>query len=286
MEGTSIEEHLDAAAAAGFDAVSLRPLAVRAWQRQAPRRSPVQLAERLRDLGLGLAELDPVVGWHDAVGGARVPAAGEPVPDVVRADLDLAAELGARAVTALVPPGATWSDGPGVAGLVALAAAAGERGLLVQVEPFGWSALGTLPAAARAVRAAGAADVGVMVDTWHLARAGGDATTVDALATREVVGVQLADGPAEPEHDDPAEDNRRGRRWPGEGDHHPERVLASLLGRGWRGPVAVEVFGPTPDPVARARRARRSLDAAVASAAVPADRPDPRHHGPSHGRGA
>jgi sugar phosphate isomerase/epimerase len=265
VEGVGLDVHLEVAAASGHGAVSLRPRHVAEWGLAGGGRSPAALARRLDDLGLLLAELDPVVGWSDP---RRWPTGA--LPGEVLAVLDLAATLGARAVTALVGPDERWDAEAGLDGLGSLCRAAAERGVLVQVEPFGWSQLWDLAEAAAAVRQAGGPGDGVMVDSWHLQRRGGGRATVAALAVDEVVGVQLSDGPSGSTADDLAADNRTARRFPGEpgGEHHPEAILASLLGRGWRGPVGVEVFGDaSADPVGRARRAARSLAALTALAA-------------------
>lgn len=259
MEGVSIEAHLEAAAATGHGAVSLRPRHVRAWCDGPRGRSLGRLADLLGELGLGVSELDPVTGWSDP----RLWPTTQ-LPAAVLEDLDTAAALGAVAVTALVAPGESWTPGPGVAGLDALCAAARQRDVLVQIEPFGWSDLWDITEAVAAVEEVGADNAGVLVDTWHLDRRGGGVATVDALPVARVLGLQVSDGPAAPAGADLREDCVTARTWPGspEGALHPERVLASLLDRGWCGPVGVEVFGDaSPDPLARARRAAAAFDA-------------------------
>src|SRR5689334_4665409 len=129
MDGVPVEAHLEAAAGAGFDAVSLRPRHLRAWLEERPERSLGQLAARLRSLALGVSELDPVMGWSDPRTWT-----GATLPDAIEAELDMAATVGAVAVTALVAPGEPWDPGPGAEGLHALCAAAAERGVMVQLE--------------------------------------------------------------------------------------------------------------------------------------------------------
>src|SRR4051812_4398146 len=156
MSGVEIDAHLEAASAAGFDAVSLRPADVRGWVAERPGRSVDGLAARLRTAALGLSELDPVTGWSDP---GRWPSRA--LPAALLDDLDLAAAVGAAAVTALVAPGEPWDDGRGTEGLARLCEAAAERGVAVQVEPFAWSELWDLEVAAAAVAGTGAPHAGV-----------------------------------------------------------------------------------------------------------------------------
>jgi sugar phosphate isomerase/epimerase len=116
MEGVGIEAHVEAAAVCGFDAVSLRPRHVRRWLDGAAGRTLRGLVATLGRHGIAVAELDPVMGWHDP---SRWP--GDLLPGDVVDDLDLAAALGATAVTALVGPGEPWDHGAGIDGLGVLA---------------------------------------------------------------------------------------------------------------------------------------------------------------------
>jgi sugar phosphate isomerase/epimerase len=261
MEGVAVEEHLVAAAGAGFDSVSLRPRHLRAWLADRPGRSLDHVAALVHELALGVCELDPVTGWCDP---STWPASG--VPHQILEELDMAAAVGAAAVSALVLPGERWERGAGVEAMGRLCAAAGERGVAVQIEAFGWSPLWDVREAAAVARATGAANAGVVVDTWHHQRRGGDVAEVEAVPAHLVRGVQVSDGPATPVVADLREDCFAARTWPGDpgGELHPERVLGSLLGRGWTGPVAVEVFGAAGDPFQRAARAADALDALLA----------------------
>jgi sugar phosphate isomerase/epimerase len=263
MEGVGIEAHVEAAAVCGFDAVSLRPRHVRRWLDGAAGRTLRGLVATLGRHGIAVAELDPVMGWHDP---SRWP--GDLLPGDVVDDLDLAAALGATAVTALVGPGEPWDHGAGIDGLGVLAEAALARGVVVQLEPFGWSGLHDMREAAAVARAVGRSGVGVMVDTWHLERAGGGPPAVDELGVEEVLGVQVSDGPAQPTDEDLSADCFDSRAWPDDpaGELRPERVVAALRRRGWAGPVAPEVFGDaSADPAGRARRAAAALDALLAA---------------------
>lgn len=245
MGGIDVDTYLDAAAAAGFAAVSLRPPGIDAWT--AAGHSLASLRRRLGDLGLALAEVDPVTGWS---GGTVAPTS----PRI----LDVAAALGARAVSALVLPDEHADEPALTEGFAALCDEASHRGLLVQLEAFAWSPVRSLALAGRITREP--ANGGVLVDTWHVARAGEGVADVAALDTDQVLALQVSDGPATPAVDDIVVDCIRHRRWPGEGRLDPGRIVGTLLARGWSGPVGVEVFGSAADaPVARAHRAHRSL---------------------------
>jgi len=258
MQGVPVEAFVEAAAIAGFDAVSFSPRMVQAWLSESSGRTVADLRSLVDGAGLSVSELDPVAGWHDA---PRSPS-GVELPAETRRTMAWAAELGAARVTALVLPGEVHEVGPASEGLTALVELGAELGVAVQVEPFAWSSLHGLAEAAAMARAAGPAErVGLMVDTWHLVQAGGGPAAAAELEVERVHGVQLADGVVAKAGTDLAAENRTERRWPGEGSLHPEQVLADLAARGWRGPVGVEVFGPVgAASLPRARRARAALD--------------------------
>lgn len=255
MLKVDVDTYLRASADAGFDAVSLRPAQLTQWVDEGGTLD--QLRRRLEGHGLALAELDPVMAWAP---GARV---DPPHAARTEAVLDMAEALHAHAVSALVAPGHALdlvADREAtIEAFGALCDAAARRGVVVQLEFFGWSALHTLGDALRIVQGAGRPNGGVLVDNWHHARRGGTVADVDAVDPALIVAVQVSDGPQAASGDDLAADNRL-RCWPGEGDLHPEAVVGSLRARGWHGPVGVEVFGDaSADPAARAARAMRSL---------------------------
>ena len=259
MQGVPVEAYIETAAAAGFDAISLSPRIVQGWLSGAPGRTVADVRALLDDAGLSVSELDPVAGWHDAPRSSS----GVELPADLRRGMSWAVVLGAARVTALVLPGEVHELGPASEGLAALVELGTDLGVAVQVEPFAWSSLHSLTEAATLARAAGPARwVGLMVDTWHLAQSGGGPAAAAELEVERVHGLQIADGHRAEPGADLAEENRTGRRWPGEGTLHPEQVLIDLAGRGWTGPVAIEIFGSaTPDPVARVPGglARRSM---------------------------
>jgi sugar phosphate isomerase/epimerase len=123
-----------------------------------------------------------------------------------------------------------------------LAHEAGERGTRVAVEPMPFSMLATVPMAADLVRAVDHPGCGVMVDSWHVFRAG---TTLDEL--REcltgdiVVGVELDDADEEVVGT-LFEDTIHRRRLCGEGSFDLTGLVQTLRDVGWQGPWGVEII--------------------------------------------
>lgn len=170
-------------------------------------------------------------------------AAGEAEP-LLRAG----AELGARFLLTAVEDPEPARRAEVVAELRGLARA---HGLRCVVEPMVFSAVRTPAEAVALLEAAGAADAGVLVDTLHLARAGGTPADLDHLAPGRLPYLQLCDAAsAAPAATDPAGLRRAvdeavsHRLPPGEG----VLPLADVLRRVPAGsPVSLEV----PNPAAR-----------------------------------
>jgi sugar phosphate isomerase/epimerase len=120
------------------------------------------------------------------------------------------------------------------------------------VEPMVFSRVRTPGEALALLEAAGADDAGVLIDTLHLARAGGAPADLDALDSARLPYVQLCDAAsAEPAGTDPAGLSRAVREAvshrlpPGEGVLPLSEVLRRIAPEA---PVSLEV----PNPAARA----------------------------------
>ena len=99
--------------------------------------------------------------------------------------------------------------------LAGLAERAGRHGLRLSLEFIPETSLASVAATAKIVQLCGAANVGIMLDTWHLLRSGGRAEDIRALPAGSLAGVQLNDRRAD------AVESPRGsvsdRSLPGEG---------------------------------------------------------------------
>jgi sugar phosphate isomerase/epimerase len=155
--------------------------------------------------------------------------------------------------------------------IAALAERAGRHGLTLSLEFMPGTSLATLASTARIVQLSGASNVGLMVDIWHLLRAGGEAKDIRALPPGSVAGVQLNDRRADAT--EPARGEISSRSLPGEGDAPLAELMQAILGNTPGVSIEVEVFSPelaalspaaAGERVARAlARWQRSLDDAV-----------------------
>jgi len=245
-------EAVDAAAAAGFDAVTLRLM-------DAARDEPPPLAAdtpvrretlaRLRHHGLGVLDVEVVRlrGDTDVAG--------------LRGALESAAVLGARHVLAI----ANEPDEQRLAERFrALCEAAAEFGLRTVLEFMVFSDCRTAADADRVVDLAGHPDAGVLVDSLHLRRSGGAPADVAALAAAHAERypyVQLCDAPlAAPD------DGQRGlyreavhrRLYPGDGELPLAELVAAL-------PAGAALSVETPVHAYRERSAAERARAAMAA---------------------
>ncbi len=238
---SSLQERIVAAAEAGFAGISLFP---RDYQRaRASGLSDADLRGLLRDHGLAIAEIDPLLSWMPG------DAADAGVSDEGRAFLAtgedefyaIADALGARSINAaLADPRPLELDA--VAGaFAALCDRANAHDLLVTLEFLPWTTIRDAATAAAVVQRAGRANGGVMLDAWHHFRGGAATRSIPASL---VLGIQISDAPAQPEADLIDETLHR-RLAPGEGDIDLAALLRHLAAGGCTAPVGVEVFSDT-----------------------------------------
>nr|WP_180204644.1 sugar phosphate isomerase/epimerase [Pseudomonas sp. SbOxS1]NYU04637.1 sugar phosphate isomerase/epimerase [Pseudomonas sp. SbOxS1] len=137
--------------------------------------------------------------------------------------LESGAQLGARCLT-------VSGDDPEFSRLTdnfaALCQLAARYGLRVDLEFMRWRHIANLQQAVALIAAAGQANGGVLLDTLHLFRSGGDAAAVAELDRRYIHGVQWCDAPAQaPTGEGILREAREGRLAAGQG----QLALAGLL---------------------------------------------------------
>ena len=117
--------------------------------------------------------------------------------------------------------------------------------------------ISTLAAALDLVRRADHANVGLMLDLWHLVRSGTSMEEVARLPLQHVSAVELSDGPAR-QQGPGYEDTVLRRALCGQGAFPVAEFVGTLRSMGWEGPWGLEILSET--------YRRRPLDEALAEA--------------------
>jgi sugar phosphate isomerase/epimerase len=253
-------ERAEAAAGAGFSGLSL--FAGDYARARAEGLSDADLRRVLRDQGLVIAELDPLLSWLPGAaqpGTGALSAEGRAFQAHGEDDFYAIADAlgGARAINAVLadPP----ADPEAVAGaFAALCDRAAARGLSVTLEFLPWTRIPDAATAARIVERAGRDNGGVMLDAWHHARSG---AAHESIPAARVAAIQLADAPALAEAD-PVDETLHRRLLPGAGDSDLVGLLRHLRAGGCGAPVGIEVFSDTLAALPVAEVARRAAAAA------------------------
>ena len=253
-----LREKLEAAAAAGFSGSSifLHELAKARAEGFADR----DVRALAADLGLGLAELDPLLDWLPAAGGLDVSGDGAAMASFgIDEFLDAGEALGMRSInTALFGTVPVELDQVAEA-FAAVCDRAAEHGLLVNLEFVAFSQLSNFAAALDVVERAGRDNGGVMLDSMHQLRSGGTHAQLRAAGAR-VNGIQLNDVTAQAAPD-PVAETLHSRLLPGEGDADPAGMLRELRAGGCTAPVGVEVFSDALNGLAPREAAERAARA-------------------------
>lgn len=152
-----------------------------------------------------------------------------------------------------------------------LTAEASKRATRIALEPMPFSMVGSMPAAAELMRSVDMPECGLVVDYWHVFRAG---TSLDelsrSLTADQIFGVELNDADAEI-RGTLFEDTRDNRRLCGEGDQDVIGFIKTLQAIGFNGPWGVEILSEQhrSRPVLDGLRAARSTALACFPPSIP-----------------
>ena len=215
----------------------------------------------LADNGIVHLELESIPYWWDD-GAHRAES------DRVRRALLEAAEVLQPRHLKVTPDGdaAPWDRGHWAEKFARLAGQAEGVGARLGIEFFPWANVGSLQEGLRLVEEAGHDNGGVIIDTWHVARANTPTSELADVPLHRIIGVELDDAD---EHivGTLFEDTVHRRRYCGEGTFDLVGMVAALRSAGWTGPWGVEILSDEhrsqPVDVALARAAasaRRVLD--------------------------
>jgi sugar phosphate isomerase/epimerase len=157
--------------------------------------------------------------------------------------LDLAVNAGAQIVTAVCIQNRIASLDAAIRGFAHVCGLAAERGIRVSLEFLPWTSISDVDVAWEIVRRAGAANGGLLVDTWHWHRRneGEDLRAFERIPAERIHVVQLCDAAAERDVH-PAREALTGRLPPGEGVADLVGLLGTLDRMGADPIIAPEVF--------------------------------------------
>jgi sugar phosphate isomerase/epimerase len=188
LDTTPLADVLAVARATGWDAVELRRVDF-ARAREAGR-SPAEVLDHVRASGLGVACVGVELGWMFAEGAER-----RRLLDVFAESCRWAAALGCA--TVMSPVDKTRGEVSRAAASVReVGDLAGERGVRLALE-FNSQAeqFNRLERVREVLARADHPQCGMLLDTYHLQRSGGDVHALDDVALSEIAYVQYSDVP-------------------------------------------------------------------------------------------
>ncbi|MBN9527029.1 MAG: sugar phosphate isomerase/epimerase and 4-hydroxyphenylpyruvate domain-containing protein [Alphaproteobacteria bacterium] len=232
LSGT-LEEKLEAAAVARFDAVEIFENDLLFFDG-----SPRDVRRMAADLGLEIPLYQPFRDFEGVT------------DDQLRRNLDRAErkfdvmqELGAPLVLVCsnVSPATIDDDARAADQLAMLAERAARRGLRVGYEALAWGArVNRYAHSWRLVERAGHPHLGIILDSFHILARGDDPAAIRDIPGDRIFFVQIADAPLM--NLDLLSWSRHYRCLPGQGDLDLAGMTAAVVEAGYTGPLSLEIF--------------------------------------------
>jgi sugar phosphate isomerase/epimerase len=227
---------VETAARAGFTGVGIGYLDLLEAEKQYGHNG---IRSMLADNGIAHFEIEMLLNWF-------VTDSRRTFADEQRATMFRAAEaIGARHVKV----GGDWAGGEFDPDHMAtefriLCEDAANAGTKVAFEPMPFVNVRTPQQALEFIQAADHPAGGVLLDIWHIARAGLDVTSVASVPTRWIMDVELDDAPLHfnGTMDEMRADTFNGRRLPGQGELNVQGFVDAIKSTGYDGIWGVEIL--------------------------------------------
>ena len=234
-------DRLAAVRAAGFTAISLQPTDV--WMLEEQGMAATEIATRIADSGLSVAEIDCTACWMER---QKDQGGDDDLSRLLRSltaerVVATAARIAAPSIVAIDLSATPPSLDEAAEGFAALCDLAADHGLRAHIEFLPTSAIRSLNEAWAIVSAAGRANGGLTVDSWHFFRSGSTLEDLAAIPGNRIHTVQVNDGPAIPQSDG-WDEMMTSRLLPGEGAFDLIGLVRTLDQIGSTAPIGVEVF--------------------------------------------
>jgi 4-hydroxyphenylpyruvate dioxygenase len=241
LSGT-LPDKLEAAAAAGFDAVEIFEADLLSFDG-----TPRDVARMARDLDLAIAIFQPFRDF-EGMGEAQL------ARNLARAEkkFDVMAELGTDLLLLCsnVQEASLGDPARAVADLALLAERAGRRGVRVAYEALAWGRhVNRWRQAWEIVKRVDHPALGLALDSFHTLCLGDTLAGIEAVPGEKLFFMQLADAPRL--NMDVLSWSRHYRNFPGQGDLDVAGFVRAALAAGYAGPLSLEIFnddfraGPT-----------------------------------------
>jgi len=261
IHSASLVETIELAARHGFPTLEVSPYVYFAALEGGE--SAARLRGRLRDAGVRVQVIDCISGGLPGLDDAATEFRGQPMRrDTVETCLEVAEALEAPVLNLTHYRGNPVEPAVLAQALGEVCRKAGERGRAVALEFVPDSGIPSIHAARHLAESCGAANCGILLDTWHLARSGGTLGDIEALPAGMIAAFQLSDR-IEPEPGAPYVP-MSGRRLPGEGELPLGPIIAAAFANNPGLTMELEVFSEellAMPPADAAQRVARAMEA-------------------------
>jgi len=227
LSSRDVADRIEAASAAGYKGIGFADRDLGYWWNI---HGPARIRRWLDESDLAVVELEMLHDWY--AGGESRSASDARLRQLI----EWAGELGARHIKV-----GTGFSGPNidrsklVAGLADLCEKVAPTGAGIALEPMPVAALRTPQEGLELIEEAAAPNAGLLIDVWHVVRAGVDYESLRGIPGERITAVELIDGATDPVQGDIFVDGIDYRRPVGTGEFAVDRFLDALLATGFSG---------------------------------------------------